>query len=298
MVMLAVSPPQWIVDLLSGGSIYTLAQELWNFVMNLTMVLLGKNVSDFSNPQTSELMQLIGMSAGTGAWDYVKDTVFPFFLSMGTAFLNIFALAGFCRQASNFKEGITLEAGFELFIKLFIANVLMVNLLDIMQAFTGFAINTSDVFIPNAVPSVVGGDYDAGFRLAMLLVAPIYLIVAAVCSITILLEVLGRFLNLFMLISTAPVAMSTIAGGKGFEATAAAWFKSFLTNTLQIVVIVLVIQIATRINWSLTSFMNVSGLGNWFDGAVPVVGALIFMPFMATAVKASDTFLKRSFALN
>ena len=54
MVMLAVSPPQWIVDLLSGGSIYTLAQELWNFVMNLTMVLLGKNVSDFSNPQTSE----------------------------------------------------------------------------------------------------------------------------------------------------------------------------------------------------------------------------------------------------
>lgn len=190
MVMLAVSPPQWIVDLLSGGSIYTLAQELWNFVMNLTMVLLGKNVSDFSNPQTSELMQLIGMSAGTGAWDYVKDTVFPFFLSMGTAFLNIFALAGFCRQASNFKEGITLEAGFELFIKLFIANVLMVNLLDIMQAFTGFAINTSDVFIPNAVPSVVGGDYDAGFRLAMLLVAPIYLIVAAVCSITILLEVL------------------------------------------------------------------------------------------------------------
>lgn len=249
MVMLAVSPPQWIVDLLSGGSIYTLAQELWNFVMNLTMVLLGKNVSDFSNPQTSELMQLIGMSAGTGAWDYVKDTVFPFFLSMGTAFLNIFALAGFCRQASNFKEGITLEAGFELFIKLFIANVLMVNLLDIMQAFTGFAINTSDVFIPNAVPSVVGGDYDAGFRLAMLLVAPIYLIVAAVCSITILLEVLGRFLNLFMLISTAPVAMSTIAGGKGFEATAAAWFKSFLTNTLQIVVIVLVIQLATRINW-------------------------------------------------
>lgn len=159
MVMLAVSPPQWIVDLLSGGSIYTLAQELWNFVMNLTMVLLGKNVSDFSNPQTSELMQLIGMSAGTGAWDYVKDTVFPFFLSMGTAFLNIFALAGFCRQASNFKEGITLEAGFELFIKLFIANVLMVNLLDIMQAFTGFAINTSDVFIPNAVPSVVGGTW-------------------------------------------------------------------------------------------------------------------------------------------
>lgn len=31
----ALAAPQWIIDLLSGGSIYTLAQQLWNFVMGI-----------------------------------------------------------------------------------------------------------------------------------------------------------------------------------------------------------------------------------------------------------------------
>ena len=37
---------------------------------------------------------------------------------------------------------------------------------------------------------------------------------------------------------------------------------------------------------------NVTG-----DGAVAVILSLIFMPFMATAVKSSDNFLKRAFDL-
>ena len=31
----ALAAPQWVIDLLSGGSIYTIAQELWNFVMGI-----------------------------------------------------------------------------------------------------------------------------------------------------------------------------------------------------------------------------------------------------------------------
>lgn len=279
----ALAAPQWIIDLLSGGSVYTLAQQLWNFVMGIVLTLLGKNVSDFSG--------------SSGAWIYIEDTVFPLFLSMGSVFLNMFTLAGFCRQASNLKEGITMEAWIELLIKLVVSNVLMTNCLSIMQEFIGFAINTSNVLMPGSVPDIIGGDYDAGFRLAMLLVAPLYLIMAGVCSITILIEVLGRFLNLFLLIATAPAALSTLSGGRGFENTAIAWFKSFLTSTLQIIVIVLAIQIATRLNLSITDFMNTSVLASWFNGAGAVIGAFIFMPFMATAVKTSDNFLKRAFDL-
>ena len=71
----------------------------------------------------------------------------------------------------------------------------------------------------------------------MIMLAPIYLIISGVCSITVLIEVLGRFLNLFMLISVAPTALSTLSGGRGIENSAIAWFKSFLTSTLQIIVI-------------------------------------------------------------
>lgn len=294
---IALAAPQWVKDLLSGGQIYALAQELWNFVLGITYSLMGKNVSSFSTPVANAFMQILGLEGNIGAWDYVKNTVFPLFLSMGAAFLNIFTLVGFCRQASNLKEGITMEAWIELFIKLVVANILMTNCLDIMQEFTGFAISTTKVLLPKGVPTVIGGDYDAGFILAMIMLAPIYLIISGVCSITVLIEVLGRFLNLFMLIAVAPLALSTLSGGRGIENSAIAWFKSFLTNTLQIIVIALVMQLCAGLNAGLTGMCNTGLLASWFDGAVAVILSLVFMPFMATAVKSSDNFLKRAFDL-
>ena len=258
---------------------------------------MGTNVSSFTTPAANAFLQFLGLEGNVGAWDYVKNTVFPLFLSMGAAFLNIFTLVGFCRQASNLKEGITMEAWIELFIKLIVANILMVNSLDIMQEFTGFAITTTKVLLPKGVPTVIGGDYDAGFRLAMIMLAPIYLIISGVCSITVLIEVLGRFLNLFMLISVAPLALSTLSGGRGIENSAIAWFKSFLTSTLQIIVIALVMQLCSGLNAALTGMCNSGLLASWFDGAVAVILSFIFMPFMATAVKSSDNFLKRAFDL-
>lgn len=209
--------PQWVIDLLSGGSVYTIAQELWNFVMGIAYTLMGKNVTSFTTPAINAIAQALGLGGNIGAWDYIKNTAFPLFLSMGAVFLNMFTLIGFCRQASNLKEGITMEAWIELFIKLVVANILMTNCLDIMQEFTGFAITTTKVLLPKGVPTVIGGDYDAGFRLAMLMLAPIYLIISGVCSITVLIEILGRFLNLFMLMAVAPLALSTLAGGRGLE---------------------------------------------------------------------------------
>lgn len=217
--------PQWVIDLLSGGSVYTIAQELWNFVMGIAYTLMGKNVTSFTTPAINAIAQALGLGGNIGAWDYIKNTAFPLFLSMGAVFLNMFTLIGFCRQASNLKEGITMEAWIELFIKLVVANILMTNCLDIMQEFTGFAITTTKVLLPKGVPTVIGGDYDAGFRLAMLMLAPIYLIISGVCSITVLIEILGRFLNLFMLMAVAPLALSTLAGGRGLENSAIAWFK-------------------------------------------------------------------------
>lgn len=84
----ALAAPSWVVDLIKGGSVYMLAQQLWNFIMNVVVTLLGMDLSSFTDN-------------GAGAWEYIMDTVFPIFLGMGAVFLNMFALAGFCRQASN-----------------------------------------------------------------------------------------------------------------------------------------------------------------------------------------------------
>ena len=59
----ALAAPQWLIDFVIGGSIFMLAQQLWNFIMNLVINLMGMNVSDFVND-------------GAGAWEYISDTVF------------------------------------------------------------------------------------------------------------------------------------------------------------------------------------------------------------------------------
>lgn len=281
----ALAAPQWVTDLLQGGAIYMLAQELWNFVMQIVVSLMGMNVSDFTDN-------------GAGAWEYISGTVFPFFLGMGAVFLNTFSMAGFCKQAGNLKEGITIDALLELFIKLVAANMLMVNSLDIMQEINVFSVKATGLLISkDTIPSVVGDDYDTGFTLAMSSLGLIYLIMAGVCSITILIEVAGRFVNLFMLMGVGPVALSTLAGGRGIEQTSIAWFKSFLATSLQLIVIALVIQIVTRINWSLTAVMDMGGLSSWFNGAVGVIASLVFMPLLASCVKQSENFLRKNFAL-
>ena len=57
----ALAAPQWVVDLLSGGSIYTIAQELWNFVMGIAFTLMGKNVNSFTTPVANAFAQLLGL---------------------------------------------------------------------------------------------------------------------------------------------------------------------------------------------------------------------------------------------
>lgn len=60
------SAPQWVKELLQGGFIYLLAQELWNHVMYIVTALMGMNLSDFT-------------ADGAGAWEYISNTVFPLF---------------------------------------------------------------------------------------------------------------------------------------------------------------------------------------------------------------------------
>lgn len=276
--------PSWVKDFLSGGPIFMMAQGLWGWFMDITKGFLGMGVTQYSQ----------------GTWNFISTTVYPWFLSMGSVLINLFFLVGFCRQATNLRENVTAEMWIELFIKVVIANVLMQNGLTIMREFTGLASAMSGELLPSTMPGILGGNYSVGLTLALILLAPIYLILVLVCGATILLEVMGRFLNLYMLMAVAPLSLSTYAGGHGFENTAIAWFKSFLTNTFQVVAISLILRISQSIivSNSLTMAINNWGvISGWFSGAGELFWSMIYMPFMAISVKASDNFLKRTFDL-
>lgn len=276
--------PSWVKDLLTGGPTFAIAQALWNWFMEMAKSFLTMGVSNYS----------------AGAWRYISVILYPWFLSMGSVLLNIFFLVGFCRQATNLKENVTAEMWIELFIKVVVANVLMQNGLAIMQEFTTLAAQIAGEILPTTTASIMGNNYSIGLTLALVLLAPIYLILVIVCGATILLEIMGRFLNLYMLIAVSPIALSTYAGGHGLENTAIAWFKSFLTNAFQVVAIALILQVSTKIIQSNTLTIAINNWGNisgWFAGAGELFWSMIYMPFMAISVKASDNFLKRTFDL-
>lgn len=91
-----------VIDLLSGGSVYTIAQELWNFVMGIAYTPAAKCYFIY-HPAINAIAQALGLGGNIGAWDYIKNTAFPLFMSMGAVFLNMFTLIGFC-QASNLER--------------------------------------------------------------------------------------------------------------------------------------------------------------------------------------------------
>lgn len=274
--------PSWLKDMLAGGSNFALAQAAWNWIMGIVQSLMGMTPENYSSE----------------AWNYINESVYPWFMGMGAMFLNMYALIGFCRQSSNLRENVTTEMWIELMVKIIICNTLLINGITIMKEFTSFGSMVTMGLLGDGIPKIYGEDTDLGFSFAMILLGPFYLILVLVCAVTILIEVLSRFLNLYMLIGTAPLAMSTVAGGRGFDATAVAWFKSFLTSVLQIAVMALVLQLSSKIINS--SFLNEASkldpLG-WFNGAGSVIMSVITVVFLTVAVKGSDTFLKRAFDL-
>lgn len=273
--------PDWLGDFLGGAQSFIQGTAAWNYFMGVVETLMGLTPEE----QYPE------------AWNYVTETLYPWMLSIGLVLLNLFCLIGFIRQASNLKENVTIEMWVELFIKLLIANGLMTNGLTLMQEFFKAANLLSTDIMSAGVPAMYNQEADLGAVLMYVLIGLIYIIVSVICGILIVVEVLGRFLNLFMLTATMPVAMSTLAGGRGIENTAYAWIKSFLCNVFQIVVIAIILQIGGKMIAVTGNIDNAGNISDWFDGAGAVCMSFLNMIFITTAVKGSDNFLKRVFDL-
>ena len=269
--------PNWLSEFLGFAETFNFGSAIWDYFMSLVLTLMGLSPEDFS----------------PGAWTYVTGTLYPWFLSIGVVLLNMFCLIGFIRQVANLRENVTIEMWIELFIKTIIANVLMVNGISLMKDFFKAAgLLSTDIMITET-PHIYSSEVDAGAIMAYIIFGLIYLIASLVCGIIITLEVLVRFLNLYMLVAVAPVMLSTWAGGRGLENTAYAWIKSFLTTVFQIVVIALVLQIGSKMIQATALTNKGTMVGNWFDGFGAVLLSFVTMIFMTTAVKGADNFLKR-----
>ena len=281
-MIFAAGMPGWFQDFLGISGMFSGADSVWKYCMALVYILMGQTPSSLS----------------PDAWNFVTGTVYPWFTTIGVTMLNLFFMVGFVRQSINLRENMSLEIFVEQVIKVIAANVLIVSAVPIIQNFISGAGLLSQDILMTGYPEIFSADVDAGAVIAYVLFGLIYLILSAICGVLILVEVLGRFLNLFLLTAFAPVAFSTLAGGRGIENSAFSWIKSFLTSVFQIVVIALILRIGSlMITGGIAGSANVASPDGWFDGFGDVLFSMMTMVFMATAVKGSDAFLKRALDL-
>lgn len=277
--------PDWLPEFLNGsllyGPFYQIASAIWNTAMSACMGIMTKTPEGFSS----------------ATWTYVNNELYPWALSIGIMSLNFFVMMGFFKAVGNFKENMTLELMIEAMIKVVVLNVLLVKGLDVIKKIFEMASAMAGTAVMIEPPAFFTGDVDVGSVMFFWICGLFYFLVAMACSFLILITLYSRYIKLYLLVVTFPLAMPSITGGRGIEGTAYAWMKSFLSNTFEIVIIALAIAIAGRITSGISIFTSDNAIFNAFDGFAQALNSMVYMILMAVSVKGAPTFLNKTFNL-
>lgn len=272
--------PDWLYDMLNGPSTQ-IAAAIWNVTMRMICGVITRTPEEFSE----------------GTWDFVTDTLYPWSQNIGLAMLNTCLMIAFFQAVSNFHQNITQELLVEAMVKIVVCNVLFLQLPKLMTTLFGMAeLATGELFTLQA-PVLTASDNDFTAKLFYWLFGALMVLVAVVCSIMMLLTVYGRYLKLYMLYVTAPLAAPLMVGGHGMEASFYGWLKAFLLNCFEVVVIAMTMVLAWRLIGSGFSLFSDEGLASYFDGGLQALNGLFTMILMTVSVKGANSFLAKTFRL-
>ena len=270
--------PEWLFDFLSGPTI-KIAEAIWNSSMRLIIKLVCSTPQKFS----------------TGTWAFVKENLYPWAEGIGLSALNLFFMIAFLKAVSNLHQNITLEMVIEAMVKVVVANVLYLNILNIMT--TIFSISSAmakEVFTIDA-PDLKVEDMDIGSALFYQLFGLLFILAAIVCSFLMLWTVYSRYIKLYLLMILAPFAMSALVGGQEIERSFYAWMRTFLLNAFEIVVIALTMVISFKlIGAGISLFDGKNIVTSMVDGFWDALNSLFTMILVTAAVKGSNAFLIKS----
>lgn len=163
------------------------------------------------------MLILIGVTAGEtpqafseGTWNYITQSLYPLFLAIGSTLLNVFFLIGYLRSVSNLRDGMTLEMFIELCIKVALGNLVIQSIIPIMEQIFDLAGGISKLLIAGTDNPFVQSDMDGGAIFFYAVFGIIYFAVCLVSSVTIFLTVYGRYLQLYLLVLSAPIALENM----------------------------------------------------------------------------------------
>ncbi len=268
-----------VTEWFSCKGLYEWALNLFNDVIDVIYTLLGVNPTGGSYAK---------------AWDTVKN-LYNVFSAIGSPLLTIFFIYGFCRDTIDIKADLQFEATIKMFIRLIIASALMNGLIRWLPRLYGWAISLLGVTGSGKIKIDSSGIADKlGDSMSVLVswfFAIIFALVVLAACILMVWTCFGRFMNLYLIVPFATIALSTLAAGGQTAQTAYAYVKNTLIYTFEIVLMGIVLVIAPA--FLAASSVADSGSSSWLI----YVEALVKVLVVASGLKGSETVVRRALAL-
>ena len=276
--------------LLSGANgLVEIGCNIWNNCAAVATALLGKTPGGLS-PE---------------AYQFVTLRLYPIFLALGTALLNLFFVIGYLRNSIDIRQSLTLENSLLLFVRLVVANAVVVSVLtwiprlfawaaDLVARIAGLTGNTSAALGNLKADQILGDATVTGLGgVPALILSLLFMALVAVSGLMICLTVFKRIFNLYLIIPMAPIALSTIAGGQGISQTAYSYIRTFLSICFECVLIAIILAIGGYFIGDVDLFQ-----GKYADGpTAELVEAMLSVTMVSAAVRGADSFIRRAFGL-
>lgn len=274
--------PSWLNEFLLGPN-FQIGKAIWEGCMSVVQALLGLTPMQVSNGS---------------AWDQVVSNIYPVFLSIGISLMNAFFMMGFFKETADLQHNVTMEKIVMLFIRIIIADFLVANAVNLIRELFLMAGGISwAAGMSFDLPSIPTPDTISMGAIMLYWTFGLFFVIAAiVCGFVIIFTIYKRFLNLFLLVVFAPIALSTFAGDRGLSQSGTAWVKSFLGSCFEIVVISLALVIAGSMLTGgdiVFTFLE----GGAADKFMQPIEALLTMVITTGAVKGAEGLFRKSFGL-
>ncbi len=235
--------------------------KLGEKILDLLEIVFG-----FWNHQASLVFSLLGQSPvdfkGGGPWGMV-ESVEPVFVAVGSSLVVLFFVIGFCSESVDIREDMRFEVILRMFIRLALAEWLVIDNVTIMKAFFTSIGNLVGLLSEGSCTTLSIDSTQAdiiknlgfGESLVMLVLAALLSIIVIICGFFMIYTVYFRFLKIMVIVPAGSIAFSTLAGNRNVANTASAYAKYFLSVVFEAVTMALAVMLCNAfISAGLPSF--------------------------------------------
>lgn len=276
--------------------------KLGEKILDLLEIVFG-----FWNHQASLVFSLLGQSPvdfkGGGPWGMV-ESVEPVFVAVGSSLVVLFFVIGFCSESVDIREDMRFEVILRMFIRLALAEWLVIDNVTIMKAFFTSIGNLVGLLSEGSCTTLSIDSTQAdiiknlgfGESLVMLVLAALLSIIVIICGFFMIYTVYFRFLKIMVIVPAGSIAFSTLAGNRNVANTASAYAKYFLSVVFEAVTMALAVMLCNAfISAGLPSFIG--SYSDWAKTLIYLCEMTFTIALTAGSVKGAQSLTSKALGL-